>query len=88
MNILHINTNDSGGAATACRRIHLGLLKQGIDSKILLLDKTKDIIETYKFEPERKRPSCLKRLYNKFYNKLTYKYEKLKQEDLENRKMV
>ncbi len=28
MRVLHINTNDQGGAATAITRIHLGLLKK------------------------------------------------------------
>ncbi len=51
MKILHINSFDTGGAATACRRIHLGLLEKGIDSKILLLSKTKNIPHTYKFQP-------------------------------------
>lgn len=41
---------DEGGAAIACTRIHLGLLAQGIDSKILLLKKKKNIAETYSFE--------------------------------------
>ena len=49
MKILHINTYDTGGAATACRRIHLGLLERGIDSKVLYLKKTKDVKETYQF---------------------------------------
>ena len=51
MKILHINTNDKGGAATACIRIHLELLQRGIDSKILFLHRTKTHIpETYAFK--------------------------------------
>jgi len=71
MKVLHINTYDTGGAATACRRIHLGLLEQGIDSKILLLNKSKDIPQTYKFIPAKKpinvqpKLSLLQRVINK-----------------------
>ncbi|HAT66590.1 MAG TPA: hypothetical protein DCS66_18680, partial [Flavobacteriaceae bacterium] len=50
MNILHINTNDQGGAATAITRIHLGLLKQGVDSKILFLHTRKEIPESFAFK--------------------------------------
>ncbi len=50
MKVLHINTMDEGGAAVACTRIHLGLLAKGIDSKILLLKKKRNISETYRFE--------------------------------------
>ncbi len=37
MNILLINTYDKGGAAKACMRLHQGLLKQGISSRLLIL---------------------------------------------------
>lgn len=37
MKILHINTNSTGGAATAAIRLHKALLKQGHDSKMLFL---------------------------------------------------
>lgn len=37
--ILHISTSDKGGAATACLRLHIGMLKMGISSKMLVLDK-------------------------------------------------
>jgi glycosyltransferase involved in cell wall biosynthesis len=50
MKVLHINTNDRGGAATAIIRIHLGLLKRGVDSKILFLNKRKDIPQTFAFK--------------------------------------
>ena len=39
MNILHINTSDQGGAATAVIRLHMALLEQGLNSKILFLKK-------------------------------------------------
>lgn len=50
MKVLHINTLDVGGAANACLRIHQSLLDKGIDSKVLLLRKTKDIPYTYRFD--------------------------------------
>src|SRR5690606_30602695 len=69
MKVLHINTYDTGGAATACRRIHLGLLEKGVDSKILLLHKTKNIPETYSFSSyyikNKKRPSRLQKIRKK-----------------------
>ncbi|WP_295771226.1 glycosyltransferase [uncultured Mucilaginibacter sp.] len=49
MKVLHVNTVDFGGAATACLRIHKGLLKHGIDSKVLFLQRTKNNPETYEF---------------------------------------
>ncbi len=92
MKILHINTVDTGGAATACRRIHLGLLEKGIDSKILLLHKTKNIPETYAFSPyheEITRSSRPHGLLQKIAHKFT-KHQRKKTEkraiDLEQRK--
>lgn len=49
MKILHINTYDTGGAANACLRIHKALLNKGVDSKVLVLYKSKDIPEVYEF---------------------------------------
>jgi glycosyltransferase involved in cell wall biosynthesis len=66
--ILHINTSDYGGAATAIIRIHLALLEKGIDSKILLLKKTKDIPHTYSFHERsdrKKRQNIVRRVFNK-----------------------
>ena len=49
MNILHLNTYDIGGAAKACIRLHQGLLKAGINSKLLVAEKrgVEDISECY-----------------------------------------
>ena len=53
MKILHINTYDYGGAANACLRLHDGLLKSGIDSKVLVRHKSYNIFpEIYAYEPE------------------------------------
>ncbi len=52
MKILHVNTNDNGGAAIAAIRLHYALLETGIDSKILFLRRsgTSTIREAYYFE--------------------------------------
>lgn len=51
MNPLLINSSDVGGAATACLRLHEGLLDLNIDSKVLLQKKLRnEILETYKFQ--------------------------------------
>lgn len=49
MKILHINTSDRGGAATACIRIHKALLDANIDSKVLVLHKRGHEHEVYQF---------------------------------------
>ena len=45
MRVLHISTNDNGGAANAAIRIHNALLNDGIDSSILFLVKSKSNIK-------------------------------------------
>lgn len=40
MKILHVNTNDTGGAAIAAKRLHLLLLKHGIESRMLFLKRS------------------------------------------------
>ncbi len=42
MKIVHLNTLDTGGAATAAYRIHKGLQAAGADSKMVVLHKTAD----------------------------------------------
>jgi glycosyltransferase involved in cell wall biosynthesis len=37
MKVVHLNTNPTGGAATACLRLHRALLNAGIDSKVITL---------------------------------------------------
>lgn len=43
MKIIHISTSDTGGAANACIRLHQGLLKAGIDSKVLVFLKHRNL---------------------------------------------
>lgn len=40
MKVLHISTLDSGGAGSCCIKIHRSLLEQGIDSKVLVRQKS------------------------------------------------
>lgn len=48
MKILHINTFNTGGAANSCLRLHQALLLAGIESKVLLRNKTSEkIAEVY-----------------------------------------
>ncbi len=47
LKILHINTNDTGGAANACLRLHQGLMQiEGLQSKVLVRNKKLDIKNT------------------------------------------
>ena len=45
MKILHLNTFDTGGAAIAAKRLHLALLEQGVESKMLFVKKASNAIE-------------------------------------------
>jgi glycosyltransferase involved in cell wall biosynthesis len=45
MKVLHISTHDNGGAANAAIRIHNSLLKNGVESSILFLGKSKSNIK-------------------------------------------
>jgi hypothetical protein len=42
MRILHISTFENAGAGIAAKRIHLGMLDQGIESSLLLLHGKED----------------------------------------------
>jgi glycosyltransferase involved in cell wall biosynthesis len=67
MKILHINTSDQGGAANACLRLHNGLLNIGIDSKVLVKIKTKNIPYVYVYESDIKTSiSIFARIKRKF----------------------
>lgn len=72
MKILHVNTLDFGGAAIACKRIHLGLLAAGVDSKMLLFRKTQNIPESYGFFQQLPIPSLWARIYKKSINILSF----------------
>lgn len=65
MKVLIVNTFDYGGAATACKRLHRGLLAEGINSKVLLKNKINNWPESYCFEPVESSPGLNKRLTRK-----------------------
>ena len=67
MKVMHINTFSEGGAAKACLRLHSGLLKMGVDSKVLVLYSTPlqaDIPEVYDYK---------KLALNSFLKKLSFR---------------
>lgn len=66
MKILIVNTYDIGGAANACLRLHEGLLKNGIDSNVLLRDQHKKILNTHKLNAVKKKKSRTQRVWDKF----------------------
>ncbi|NIK72700.1 glycosyltransferase involved in cell wall biosynthesis [Thermonema lapsum] len=51
MKILHVNTYDTGGAANACLRLHMGLRSLGVKSKVLLKHNTRQIEATHAYNP-------------------------------------
>lgn len=63
--ILIVNTTDQGGAANACIRLHLGLLNEGYDSKLLVLYKSRKIPEVYEFDKDDKSFTTFQRLKKK-----------------------
>lgn len=65
MKILHINTYDTGGAANACLRIHQSLLQKGVDSKVLVLYKSKNIPEVYEFNYWEKTRNIVHRYFKR-----------------------
>ncbi|WP_442844654.1 glycosyltransferase [Leeuwenhoekiella sp. H156] len=65
MKILLVNTFDRGGAANACIRLHLALLDMGVDSKLLLKRKFKDIPQSYEFKKTTRTKSKLSRLQSR-----------------------
>ncbi len=78
MKILHINTYDTGGAANACLRIHKGLLDKGVDSKVLVLYKSKEFSEVYEFNYWENTKNRLQRfLKRRKYNRYKEKMDQL-----------
>lgn len=67
MKVVHVSTYQTGGAGIAARRLHKLMLKNGIDSKLIVLYKTIDEEEVYDF---RTALSPSKQLLNKVQNKL------------------
>ena len=51
MKVLLVNSYDKGGAANSCKRLHLGLLLEGITSKILLKSKQNNWPNSFILKP-------------------------------------
>jgi len=51
MKVLHICTSDDGGAGLCCLRLHNALLKEGVESKVVVNFKTRDYPEEYEYRP-------------------------------------
>jgi len=49
MKVLHITTDDYGGAGLCCLRIHQSLLNSGIDSKVVTIHNTKHVTGEYSY---------------------------------------
>jgi glycosyltransferase involved in cell wall biosynthesis len=73
MKVLLVNTYDRGGASNSCIRLHQGLLEQGIDSKLLLLHKTKDIEKSYLFK---NNPETISRSMSYYFKRMQQKIVK------------
>ncbi len=70
MKILIVNTTDSGGAANSCVRLHLGLLQQGVDSKLLVLEQYREIPQTFVYKTPYVRKTRWQRAIAKLCNTL------------------
>ncbi len=68
LKILHINTYASGGAFNGCYRLHQALLKQGVESKILVKDylgnESIDYVE--KFDNRFRKETIFNRVVSRF----------------------
>lgn len=67
MKVLHICTNDSGGAGIAVHRLHLGLKLINVSSKMLILHPTFPSNDIVQF---REKNNSIKRIWNKMRNEL------------------
>lgn len=87
MKILHVNTATSGGAAIAAIRLHCGMLEYGLDSKLLTLSGSKQLIPkhfvydgpvlyTRPSYPELTFKNWLKEKLFKIYNREIAAYDK------------
>jgi glycosyltransferase involved in cell wall biosynthesis len=74
MKILHINTSNAGGAATAAVRLHYGLLDAGIGSYFLFLNKEENINIKNAYQLPKFYPSVWQRIMDRIgFKKLNYK---------------
>jgi glycosyltransferase involved in cell wall biosynthesis len=64
MKILIVNTYDFGGAASACKRLHIGLIEIGFDSTLLFKERKKPLKNSLVYP--KKLINYRKRIINKF----------------------
>lgn len=70
MKVLHVATMDNGGAAQGLLNLHYALLEQGVDSKILVAEKTTNIDTVFLMQPNY-------RLFKWSNNKVIRKVQKI-----------
>jgi glycosyltransferase involved in cell wall biosynthesis len=75
MKVLHINTNEGGGAANAMYRIHKSLVNEGVDSRILYLKKPYKVGENIYSLEEIEKPFIFK--IKNFSNRLRQQFVSL-----------
>jgi glycosyltransferase involved in cell wall biosynthesis len=78
MKVLLISGANGGGGGSACFRLHTALLKAGVESKLLFLEKTGDNTqpESYDFF-DNKAKLYAHKAWNKFVSSKTYKIKNL-----------
>lgn len=67
MKIVLVNTYDAGGAANACKRLHLGLLDENVNSNVLLRSKYFNWPCSYQFQNQVKATFFLERIKSKIF---------------------
>lgn len=65
MKVLIVNTYDKGGAANSCKRLHYGLLFEGVASKLLLKYKQNNWSQSFCFIKPQKALSIFEKVENK-----------------------
>lgn len=71
MKVVHISTSDNGGAGLAAYRLHRGLLEQGIESRMIVANKTRNDDTIVQAKPDKSL------LYKPPKNSLLRKYKKI-----------
>ena len=65
MRVLIVNTYDKGGAANSCKRLHLGLLLEGITSNVLIRFKQNNWFNSVCFKQPQKKLTRFDKVKNK-----------------------
>lgn len=81
MKVLIVNTYDKWGAANSCLRLHKGLLKNGVDSFVLLRNKEKNISRTEVLKSQKQIISSFQKVQNKF-KRILKEFKLLKEKTL------